>query len=267
MGYLKEHDEHKEKSTKAMLRLCKKYFGKEDKYLNATPAIAAALNYFDKGDEVGEMYLEWTVDEFFRLQIKKRIENIKFIYSQLVKHKFTEKNRYEYNDLDNHIFYLPCKKPEEDYETMTVFVMTSQTTNYIVVYKELDFKTKKEEKIYIYRYWDQYWDVHDKKDKWDIEEAQKYKNVEYAIIHSRWLVDRYSDNIKGNKYVFRPDLKMYKKSNFKTYYGDHRDGGFILGYNSFMSRDTGSIGAFYEINDALFQLKCAYEEMTDLDKK
>ncbi len=272
MPYLDQYEEeekNKEKAIKAILRFCKKYYP-NDHTLTAPDVLAKALEYFDLEEgEVGQLYLEWTVNAFITNKIIENIPKIDFIYNKLIEHKITEKKSYEYNDLDNHLFYIPVKETKSnkvDKFNIRVFAMTTQNSNYLFVRKIFRDKerTSDFDQINIYRYWDK-WKARDDFDK---EEEKKYKKegINLAILHAEWLVERYSDNVKGLLYgPDRPDLQYYKKNKFKTEYNDSRDGGFVCGYSKFRTSDSmASIFNYSIISSVFLQLKFALKEMKEI---
>ena len=268
----KKEQKNKEKAIKAILRFCKKYYP-DDYNLTAPEVLAKAIEYFDLEEgEVGQLYLEWTVGAFITNKIIENIPKIDFIYDKLIEHKITEKQRYEYNDLDNHLFYIPIKETKSnkiDNFNVRIFAMTTQNSNYLFVRKIFRNKEWSDEfdQINIYRYWDK-WKASDNYDK---EEEEKYKKrgINFAILHAEWLVKRYSDNIKGLLYgPHRPDLQYYKKNKFKTEYNDCRDGGFVCGYKKLgTSNSEGSIFNYGTVSSVFLQLQFAFKEMKQYRSK
>jgi len=277
MDYLERERIHEAKATKALLRWCKRYYPEAQEEsggssISAPKIIAKALKYFDFGEKdrwIGQLYLEWVCENFVAEEFEENFEDMDFIYQKLVEYKYTENNQYEYNDMDNHIFYLPskkvvCKNYPELVQNLHVFALESQSLNYIVVKKF--YVTPGLEKTppnwYIYRYWDRYLKP---EDKWDKQEEREFKKrgKRMAILHARWLVENFSDNLPGQKYgPHRPDLRWYKKTNFKTTYQDSRDGGFIAKWEEF-GRGDSYIGLYPWVESAFHQIRWAFEEMRD----
>lgn len=239
--------------------------------------LAKLIALFDHGEnpkEVRQLNLEWTVDKYVQNKVEANLPDILFIHEKLKEHGHTEKNPYVYNDLDNKLFYFP-------HDSRKVFAMTSQNLNFLVIYEESGTALKKR-KLHIRRYWDRF----DKNDTFREEEDRecRKKGMRYAITRADWINENYSDNVPGNMYVNRPDLQWFKYKKFNldfseklhwtkySSYGDCRDHGYVLSYEEMALDKTSSkkveatIDFFSLIRHAFFDIRCAYEEMKDLEQ-
>lgn len=239
--------------------------------------LAEVIALFDHGEdlkEVRQLSLEWTVDKYVQNKVEANLPDIMFIHEKLKEHSHTEKNPYIYNDLDNKLFYFP-------HDSKKVFAMTSQNFNFLVIYEESGTALKKR-KLHIRRYWDRF----DKNDKFRQEEDKecRKKGMNYAITRADWINENYSDNVPGNMYVDRPDLQWFKYKKFDldfseklhwtkyNSYGDCRDHSYVLTYEetSFSKKSLKKVEAtidfFSLIRHAFFDIRCAYEEMKDLEQ-
>lgn len=252
-----KREQHLKKATDSMKRWCKKYYKNPNEHIDGHVPLARALEHFDLEDskEVGQLHLEWLVNDFAEKKVKDNIPDIDFIYQQLVANGYDEENRYEFNDMDNHLFYIPTDYIDKFKRRFKVFVMTTQNTNYLVVRKLHEGRGLGGEydATCFYRYWDEY--DFAPQDQWDIEEMNKFKEdgVSEAILHAEWITQRYSDNIPGRKYEpCRPDLKWYKENNFKS----SLFGGHIIEIGEY-GESNAAIFNFVHVKYAIFYLRFA----------
>ncbi|GAF79980.1 unnamed protein product, partial [marine sediment metagenome] len=125
--FLKEHTEREEKRkkgiedcTKELTAVLKKYYGDLPNKRNgcdktapldtiyAPEVLARIMHLFDVGDSGAEnLYLEWMVDRFVRIEVKRFLPWIEEIYKILKERSYTKDNQFEYNDLDCHVFFIP----------------------------------------------------------------------------------------------------------------------------------------------------------------
>lgn len=206
-----------------------------------------ALYDIDDKDDAGQLYLEWTVEKYVGAKVMANLDAIRFIVKTLKEYGYTEDNQYEYNDLDNHLFYIPDDERE-------IFCATSQNTRYIYILKG--------DKLHIRRYWDQY--PFDSGDDWRQKEEVAYneKGIVHAIKMVSWLNDSYSDCLLNNQYPRRPDLQYFKNRNFDFRYNDCRDIGYVLSTERGRQRSADRALYYYsEIKRAFLDLRCALGEM------
>lgn len=272
LGHWRKHydeaEANQKKATASILRWCKRYYKDTDKYFDGHKCLAKALEHFDLEDpkEVGQLSLEWLVDEFAKTKILQNIPDMDFIYQQLVKNGHDEENSYEFNDMDNHLFYIPTDYVDKYRRSYQVFAMTTQNTNYLVVRKfheDRDDFGKDFDETCLYRYWDEY--DFDDQDTWEVEERDKYKEegISKAILMADWITLRYSDNIPGRQYdPKRPDLKWYKENNFKT----SNFCGCIFKTGKFEIDNTGTIFQYCDVKYIIFYLRWAFGECKEMEK-
>jgi hypothetical protein len=269
---MEEGKRQEKKAEASIMRWCKNHYPDEgmerDKHQNSYKCLAKALEYFDVQcpKEVGQLYLEWMVETFAKIKITKNIPDIDFIYQQLVKNDYSEDNSYEYNDMDNHLFYIPTDYVDSYDRSFNIFAITTQSTNYLVIrkiHKDRDWGKKYDETC-LYRYWDSY--DFESEDKLDIEEMELFKKegVRKAILMSEWLNWNYSDNIEGRQYdPARPDLKWYKENDFKT----SLFCGSIFKVGGPISQEQGAIFKFDDVKFVIFFLRTAFEECEKMEKE
>ena len=245
----------------------KKHFPENDSHLEAPIALAACLEVFDIGDpkDAGQLYLEWTLEHYVGRKVKANIDVIKMTVASLKKADYTEDNPYYWNDGDNKLFYIP-------HDEFLIFCAESQNTNYVyllipgtVIVGEPEYFQVMGDKFHIRRYYDVY--DPDEKDKWDLEEAEKYTKggILAAIISSDWLSQRWSDCLPGNKYPCRPSLAYFKERGFKFQYSDCRDIGYVLSYGATLGapRAERALSCFPDIRTAFFDMRCAAKQVKD----
>ena len=120
------------------------------------------------------------------------------------------------------------------------------------------------DRFHIRRYYDVY--DPDEQDKWDGEEATKYKKggIVTAISNSDWLCERWSDCIPGNRYPCRPSLTYFKDRNFSFEYSDCRDIGYVLSYEVILApRAERALDFFPDVRAAFLNMRCAVGEVED----
>ena len=253
----------KEKDIESILRFCKKHFPSKE-WIDSSKVFAKAIDYFTRPEDskkVGQFHIELTIAAFVQQKIIDNIPDIDFIYDQLVKLKYTERNPYTYNDMDSAIFYIPVKEKIDKY-TLNVFAMTSQNTRYLVVRRLHEDKELEREFdiVHVYRYWDK-WKA---REKWNVKENIEYKKkgITHSILHADELCQCFSDNVRGLKYgPDRPDIGWYKKHMFKTRYNDCRDGGFVCGWEKYHNLDSDTIYRYHDISTFFLELRWAFEQM------
>lgn len=245
--------------------------------LKGPSIVASVMEYFDIGNsrEPGQLYVEWAYDHYVTKKLKAVVPDMIALYDMLVEKGIGIDNMFDYNDLDNQIFYLNSHPDLK----VKAFCIETQNWNYVFVLRN--------------RYAD-VWDVHFRKywhqmefddayemDEWKrIHEKDGHEGtMQQAIIRADWLKQYYSDNLPGNQYVDRPDLQsyleflaqpdyeMYEGNHRGIHYEDSRDRGYILTCRS-LGNDIGSrdkvdnaIYFYVEIKYAFFYLLNAIEMM------
>ncbi len=178
--------------------------------------------------------IEWTLEVYWANVARKNYPILMEIYNKLVAHDYTRKNRFEYNDMDNHTWYIP-------HNELKVFVHTSQNHNLLFILPaELDGWNK----YHIRRYWDDLKCPNAKTNKLGNE---FYKDDEAAFLDKvkksgrkaaliEHNLEDYSDNVLNYPYPRRPNLDYFTKSNYVPKYRDGRDDGYVLTLDSMTNR-------------------------------
>jgi hypothetical protein len=185
------------------------------------------------------LYLEWTSDQFWALQMPKLLAPLDRIYTKLKKDKITEKKSISFNDLDDTIFYIPSKH--------RVIVHTGQSFKFLYVWKT---SVSGFSEIHIRRFYDK-WKL-DKSDKWDVEDMEEFKKdtqkegYKPAILLADKFVEEFADDYE-NPYPTRLSLETFKKNKFEMEYGDFRDKGYIASWQEFHGRVEGSMRKHLEL--------------------
>jgi len=208
-----------------ILAVCQKHFPNSQRNLAAPDMLASAISHFDLSDrfEMAQLYLEWTVEAVVGNKLLGCAPDLLKIWELLVDNNQFEDNRFEWNDMDNHLFAIRETPPNKK-----VWCATSQNTRYMFI---LDVhETLGITDIHIRRYWDA---VEAPRDDWDIEDRDKYAELgfEYAVKQADGLRTEYSDNLLENPYVDRPDLQWWKDCDYEPQYGDCRDSGYVMSMN------------------------------------
>lgn len=197
---------------------------------------AFATKYLN--EKCGTLHLGWVLDHYWGLVTERVIlPSARIIYNELVKRGHDEKNTLMWGDADGHVCYIPSKDKK-------VFVHTTQNRDYLYIINEKDdednwggrFDIRR-----IYRQWD--------KDDWTVGQLQESgdKLIEKCIEFAGSLEEYHDDHYR---YSHRPSLEAYRKVDFKIpyhpvdrekerdYYGDFRDGGYVLSYEFFLARTS-----------------------------
>lgn len=141
------------------------------------------------------------------------------IYSKLVKEKHTEKNRHEFNDMDDHVFMIKNK-------TKKIVCHTMQNKNIIYIWNK--DTSSPFDSFSIRRFYDDF-DIEndsyhsdiDKRFKEDVEKRGILGLLRYNYF------DKYSDDVLDNPYPQKPSLNTFRKTDFKLTYDDCRDVGYV----------------------------------------
>jgi len=218
--------------------------------------IFGSLMYKDGSDSGIAQLFAWTIDAYVQRQVLKLLPVFKETYRMLIERGHTENNKYEFNDLDNHAWYIP-------HESLQIMVTTDQNTNFIFR-RNYDkppegadprlFSFLKNDFL-CFRYWD----------KWD--STDEYEMVEHgdirvhgkplAIRLAKRYVERYADDYPENRNPYRYSLPWFEKKFEDLEYEDSRNGSFVFGWrheerpkSSHTHALLGIIGA--AINDLLW---------------
>lgn len=248
-----------------ILAVCEKHFPASGGNQDAPEMLAEAIDYFKLDDEPKNgcpLYLEWAVGAFVGQKLLENLDDILTVHDILVKHGCTDddQRQYEWNDGDNHLFYVPTGD-----ETLKVWCATSQNMRYMFI---MNCNDEGVTEIHVRRYWDPIQEPHD---KWGREEREEYKKKGYplAVKNADWLQQYFSDNLLGNQYVQRPDLQWWKDHKFDPEYGDCRDDGYVMsmriasiGYGE-RARVDRAIFVMPDIRTAFFEIRCAMSTLAE----
>lgn len=240
-------------AEEAAVSAISEYFPEGKSNLDAPQILAACIELFDLGDkkDAGQLYLEWAVEHFVGRKVQANLEDIKAVYEALKAGGYTEKDYYEFNDMDNRLFYIP-------HRSKMIFCAESQNNRFIYI---LETKYGGVE-FHIRRYYDEY-HFDGAKDKWQRRDEKVYheKGIHEAIANASWLSEHWSDCVEGNQYPDRPSLQYFKDRNFDPRYGDCRDIGYVLSYGEFTEPKADRAIFYYpEVKMAFFDLRCAVEQ-------
>jgi hypothetical protein len=218
--------------------------------------MAAVMTRFDMEDQrqVRQLYLEWMIDAFVRMKLSKCLGIVDKMAKELKKRDHYEDSPFEYNDLDNHIFLAESCRP--------VVALTSQNFNFLCV-PDADLVHRKQ--LHIWRWWDQAWDQDGCPNYLiDFEEIDEDPAI-HMLTHASHLSDYYSDHVKGNEFVRRPDLDWYRDRKFDPERVGHnptRGGHIVTYFQEFQSEGgKGCIFKYCDISAAVREIVWGYEAL------
>jgi hypothetical protein len=193
--------------------------------------------------EIGHQYIEWILERQAAMSVERLLPDIRECHKYLLENEYTETNKFSYHS--GEAFIVTGKKIKNK-------VMCLELQNYNLVYL-IDDTFSNHPKFHVRRYWDRF--EMPVEDNYELREAKEFseKGIEWAIRQASNLVEQYADDILKNGYPDRPSLNWFKHKNFhveyedKWYmtqyqsYGDCRDRGYVLSYESGFSRITGKV--------------------------
>jgi hypothetical protein len=250
-----------------VLTVCKKHFPRGGERtannLDGPEMLAEAIAYFDLEDplDAGQLYLEWTVEAFVGKKLLLNVPRLERIYELLVEHGHDESNMFNFNDLDNDLFFV-----KDAPTTVKVWCATSQNTRYMFIMRCSGSGEITD--IHVRRYWNP---LRTAEDKWDREEREAYNEQGYerAVRDATWHVENFSDNLLGNNYVQRPDLQWWRDCKFDPGFKDCRDEGYVMSLNisrldhRLRARVDRAIYTMPDIKAAFFEISCADSVLTE----
>ena len=183
------------------------------------------------------------------------LDDVKTLALALKAGDFTEDNVYDYNDLDNRLFYIP-------HADKLIFCIETQNHRFIYILSTGTFHPR----FHIRRYYDEY-DFEGRKDTWERREEERYteKGIFQAIKNASWLSESWSDCVPGNNFSQRPSLQYFKDRDFSPRYGDCRDDGYVLSYEDLISpRANGALFSYPEVKSAFLQLRYAVSQLGEM---
>lgn len=160
------------------------------------------------------LYYDWLSDHYFTSYIPEIIKNMNIIQEYLIRNGHTVKNRGGHGSGDSYVYYIPS-------DNRIIQCYEDQNINFICFYE----KSSYHETFHIRRFW------------------------------NRAGNSKYKYKRKPTVGMFR---KIFKKSSvegeYPLIYGDGRDPGYILSYNSFYKRVDASAYSQGLIRHAIFNI-------------
>lgn len=202
-----------------------------------------AIDYFFN-HKTGLLQLNWFLDRFWTKATKEIIiPRLVTIYYKLVEKGFSEENPKSWGDADGHLYYIPNKNHK-------VIVFTTQSRDYLFTLTPTTVKEYfpdaapnkrfgadiETHTIHIRRVWRTYTPK-------SIYDLKKIKNSINNMLDSVETLEEFADDF--SQYPQRPSLELYRKIDFNLddyhdkprFYGDIRDAGYILSFNTMFSTD------------------------------
>lgn len=198
--------------------------------------------HFIKDVKHGHHTIEWMAEAYWGLRVQSFIERLNRIYDKLVEDGHDVDNPFEFNDLDDEIWFEKTAKnlrvmPHTAQSINHLYVWSAPAKKPILTFNGIEFNASE---LHIRRYYDRFDDPRFERttDKHEIEDEKEIKALiakkgRTAIVK---LADGYIVYADDDKiYPKRLSLDYYRKKKFKFEYGDARDNGYILSWNYFMS--------------------------------
>ena len=195
---------------------------------------SAAIRHYDNGDEHPGAFSQFDFESIVQRYTEDKLEHVTpyllKIHEYLVINGYGYGTSFDTNDLDDMWCFLPTNNPE-----LKVFTVTDQNFNFIVI---MDNKFG-DWAVQVRQFWESIDSESGQDYKKEFEEDPTFEN---ALKSTDWMRQYYSDNVPGNTYVDRPDLKMFIDTNFLVgeaescpglRYGDCRDNGFVYAIGGF----------------------------------
>lgn len=169
--------------------------------------VSTVLAEYMSNAKCGHLALQWTLDKFWALRMPPIIDTLNRLYAKLVKDKITEKKAIDFNDLDDKVWYEPCKDKK-------VIVHTTQNTNYLYIWRKEDDNLKPGvlgggaglasqrgmRKLDVRKFYDRYDDPrYDRaNDKYEKEEDEAFKALvakegRAGVVREIWRLDDFAD--------------------------------------------------------------------------
>ena len=171
----------------------------------------------------GFFSFEQTLEKYWAHKFQQKIiPKMEKIYSFLKKDKCIEKQKREFNDMDDHVWMIPNR-------TFKIVCHTMQSLNLIYIWDKQFFSVR--------RFWDElsvekgHYDL-DKNE--DFKKAVAEKGINGAMRFGN--IDSYSDDVLKKPKPKKPSLKTFKKAKFKLRYNDCRDIGYLATYDFYQKK-------------------------------
>lgn len=198
----------------------------------------------------GHLHLSWAVDAYFGKLVKESILPQFFEAHKLLEEKgHTEENKFSHNDADNQSFIIPSDKYK-------ILVDKGQSIDFLYISHDDEFG---DTQFHIRRIWRRF------KSNSVYKAKDMIKNMDAALANVNTL-EEFADDHAG-AYCRRPSLEMYRKIDFqipyrpkdrfkdKSHYGDFRDSGYVISYNSFYKEKLVE-GAVYNFDTIILVEDC-----------
>lgn len=249
----KEEDLKTKQAFDQIMKIIEENFPKKEYNVHAPDYFWKIFDWF------GEFFLEVALCKYISNKVSKIVEHVDTVYDLLVEGGHTEDNKYNYNDLDNDLFYLPCKRQP----SRKVFALCTQSLNFLFV------RDRYEKSYYgpdsylrIFRYWDHI----DADDEYHSDVAKKAieegRYEHFAVLKADEYERRYTDDMDGVEWIHRPSLDYFKRHSFlkgeNVYSFDA-----LYALNDISEHRGRTIDNFYMINRALFEIGHVVERMTE----
>lgn len=185
-------------------------------------------------EKCGTLHLGWVLDHYWGLVTQKMILPAALkIHAALVEKGHSEKNSLMWGDADGDIFFIPSKDKK-------VFVHTTQSRDFLyIINNRSEFGDDGDCSFHIRRIYRAF-----KEDRC-YTSKELIGSMKLARQHADTLSEYHDDDYR---YSHRPSLEAYRKVDFqipyhpkdrekeRDYYGDFRDGGYILSYDGWQAR-------------------------------
>jgi hypothetical protein len=221
----------------------------------------------------GILHAQWAMEAFWGEVTQNVIlPGCLAIHAALVKKGITKKKCINFNDADDDVYFIKTKD-----KNRKVFVHSTQSRDYLYIIEETtawDLKTSKSlpaHNLHIRRI---FRDL--KKDPHLVIELEKEITINKLLQYANTLNEFHDDHRKWLS--DRPSLQAYKRIDFeipytkehmkeRSFYGDFRDGGYILSYDGYLAkaagpRVEGSVYSFTELTHiSTIYLSCIADEL------
>ena len=186
--------------------------------------------------ECGELHLQWVVAKYWGQIVHNQILPAgRKLYEALVAGNHTVENRFD-NGNNHYLYFIPTDGDKK------VWVHFTQNSNFLYIITEDNSLTLNRERFDIRKIYKEH-----NAERNFYTDQELIGTINDAIQHADYLIECHDDQYKYSK---RHSLDFYRKINWKIpsydahIYGDGRDGGYVLSYES-----DGNID-FQEVKDA-----------------
>jgi hypothetical protein len=198
----------------------------------------------DDSDHAITLYLNWLNEKVIEDHVLAMQYKMEFIYEYLVNHGHGVNNREGHGNGDVYSYFVPT-----DNNKLKVFATENQNLQFLTI---INSGISKE--VHIRRFWES----SNNKEHYALENWLDDSKITLnkVLKDADWIIDIFSDNLEGEKYIKRPDLQYFIDAKFKPKYGDGRDCGCIFSHKEFLHETNFS---FRDINTAMFDIQTQYD--------